>query len=46
MDDLGSKIEVDRLWIEERQSRFEDSNATPKFNTHVSLYPLLRIMLF
>ena len=25
MEDLGFKIEVQRLWIEDRQSRYEDS---------------------
>ena len=37
MEDLGPKIEVEGVWIQDRQSTF---------NTYVSLCPLLRITLF
>ena len=38
MDDLGPKIVVEGLWIEDRQSRFEDPIMS--FNRHVSLCTL------
>ena len=47
MEDLEFKIEDGGLWIEDRHSRFEDFNfAAPTFNTHSSVQPLSRIMLF
>ena len=43
----GVKIEDGRLWMEDRHSRFEDFDcATPTFDTHISVNPLSRIMLF
>jgi len=39
MEDLGLKIEVEGLRIEDRQSRFH--HATPTFNTHLIPHAIL-----
>ena len=40
MEDLGLKIEVEGLWIEERQSRFEDSIMPHQYLIHIFLFIL------
>ena len=42
MDDLGLKIEVEGLWIEDRQSRFEDSIMPYQHSIHMFLFVLCR----
>ena len=37
MEDLGLKMEVEWLWIEDRQSRFEDSIMPHRYDIYVSL---------
>ena len=40
MDDLGPKIVVEGLWIEDRQSRFEDSIMPYQHSIHMFLFVL------
>ena len=40
--DLGIKIEVEGLWIEDRQSRFEDSIMSHQHLIHMPLFILCR----
>ena len=40
MEDLGLKIEVQWLWIEDRQSRFEDSIMPHQYLIPVFLFVL------
>ena len=42
MEDLGLKIEVEGLWIEDRQSRFEDSIMPHQHLIHMFLFFLCR----
>ena len=42
MWDIGFKIEVERVWIEDRQSRFEDSIMSHQHSTHMFLFVLRR----
>ena len=42
MEDLGFKIEVEGLWIEDRQSRFEDSIMPHQHSIHIFLFILCR----
>ena len=42
MEDLGLKIEVEGLWTEERQSKFEDSILPHSDLIHVFLFALCR----
>ena len=42
MEDLGLKIEVKWLWIEDRQSRFEDSIMPHQYLIHMFLFVLCR----
>ena len=42
MEDLGLKIEVEGLWIEDRQSRFEDSIMSHQHLIHMFLFVLCR----
>ena len=35
MEDLGLKMEVEWLWIEDRQSRFEDSIMQHQYLIHI-----------
>ena len=47
MEDIESKIEDGGLLIEDRHSRFEDLIVPHQhFDTHISIHPLSRIMLF
>ena len=47
MEKLEVKIEDRGLWIEDRHSGFEDfDDATPTFDTHISVHPALQITLF
>ena len=38
MEDLGLQIEVEGLWIEDRQSRFEDSIMSHRHLIHMFLF--------
>ena len=40
MEDLGLKIEVEWLWIEDKQSRFEDSIMPHQHLIHMFLFVL------
>ena len=40
MEDLGLKIEVEGLWIEDRQSKFEDSIMQHSHLIHMFLFVL------
>ena len=42
MEDLGLKIEVQWLWIEDRQSRFEDSIMPHQYSIRIFLFVLCR----
>ena len=42
MEHLGFKIEVEGLWIEDSQSRFEDSIMTHQHLIHMLLFVLCR----
>ena len=42
MEDLGLKIEVEWLWIEDRQSRYEDSIMSHQHLIHMILFVLCR----
>ena len=42
MEDLGLKIEVEWLWIEDKQSRFEDSIMPHQHLIHMFLFVLCR----
>ena len=42
MEDLGLKIEVEELWIENRQSRFEDSIMPHHHLINMFLFVLCR----
>ena len=42
MEDLGLKIEVEGLWIEDMQSRFEDSIMPQHHLIHMFLFVLGR----
>ena len=42
MEDLGVKIEVEWLWIEDRQSRFENSMMPHQYLIHIFLFVLCR----
>ena len=42
MERLGFKIEIKGLWIEDRQSRFEDSIMPHQHLIHVFLFVLCR----
>ena len=42
MEDLGLKMEVEWLWIEDRQSRFEDSLMPHQHLIHIVLLILCR----
>ena len=42
MEDLGLKIEVEQLWIEDRQLRFEDSITPHHDIIHIFWFPLRR----
>ena len=42
MEDLGLKIEVEGLWIEDRQSRFEDFIIPHQHLIHIFLFVLCR----
>ena len=42
MEDLGFKIEVERLWIEDSQSRFEDSIMPHQHLMHMFPFVLYR----
>ena len=42
MEHLGFKIEVEELWIEDRQSRFEDSIMPHQHLIHMFLFVLCR----
>ena len=42
MEHLGFKIEVEGLWIEDRQSRFEDSIMPHQHLIHMFLFVLCR----
>ena len=47
MEQLGFKIEFERLLIEDGQSRFEDFIMPQnQINTHISVYHLSRVTLF
>ena len=37
MEDLGPNIEVEGLWIEDRQSRFEDSIMPHQHLIHINI---------
>ena len=46
MEDLGLKIEVEGLWIEDGQLRFEDFIMPQnQINAHISGYRLSRVTL-
>ena len=42
MEDLGLKIEVEWLWIEDRQSRFKDSIMPHQHLIHMFFFVLCR----
>ena len=42
MEDLGLKMEVEWLWIEDRQSRYEDSIMPDQHLIHIFLFVLCR----
>ena len=42
MEDIGLKIEVEQLWIEDRQSRFEDFIMPHQHLIHMLLFVLCR----
>ena len=43
MEDLGFKIEVEWLWIEDRQTRFEEDSIIPHQHLiHIFLFVLFR----
>ena len=46
MEDLGIKIEVEGIWIEERQSKFEDSIMPYHHLIHIYLFALCRESLY
>ena len=45
MEDLGFKIEIEWLWIEDRQSRFEDSIMLHQHLIHMFLFVLNHAIL-
>ena len=42
MEDLGLEIEVEGLWIEDWQSKFEDSIMPHQYLIHMFLFVLCR----